>query len=182
MAKADRLRTRHEELKRKAAEEQKAALHRMADDFEIKVGHLVAQSSTITGKAVQDAERTDAIVRALAAGAEEIATVASLIFDITSQTNLLAVSATIEAARAGDAGKGCAVAASEVEGLANQTCRVTEEMSSQISQIRSAANEAVLAIRGIATTSEFARNVQWTSVHRFSIRLGSCATLSLGAK
>jgi methyl-accepting chemotaxis protein len=104
--------------------------------------------------AVEDARRTDAIVRALAEGAEKIGTVISLITNIASQTNLLALNATIEAARAGDAGKGFAVVASEVKNLANQTGKATEEIGTQIAQIQTATQEAVAAIRGISSTIE----------------------------
>jgi methyl-accepting chemotaxis protein len=112
----------------------------------------VAQSSKITDQAVQDARRTDAIVGALAEGAEKIGTVVSLIASIAGQTNLLALNATIEAARAGDAGKGFAMVASEVKNLANQTGKATEEIGAQVTQIQAATKEAVEAIRAIATT------------------------------
>jgi methyl-accepting chemotaxis protein len=217
MAEADRLRAEQEELKRQAAAEQKATLHRLADDFESRIGGLagmlsasstelqgtaqsmtntatagnqratavaaaaeqasaglqsvasaaeelsssigeisrqVAQSSKITAKAVDDARRSDAIVRALADGAEKIGAVVDLITSIAGQTNLLALNATIEAARAGDAGKGFAVVASEVKNLASQTGKATQEIDAQISQIQAATKEAVEAIRGIAATIE----------------------------
>jgi methyl-accepting chemotaxis protein len=108
----------------------------------------------MTAKAVSDAQRTDAIVRALAEGAQKIGDVVGLITSIAGQTNLLALNATIEAARAGDAGKGFAVVASEVKSLANQTGRATEEIAAQITQIQNATKEAVEAIRGIAETIE----------------------------
>ena len=104
-----------------AAEEVSAGVQTVASAAEQltssigEINRQVAQSSKITGKAVDDAKRTDAIVHALAEGAEKIGTVVSLITDIASQTNLLALNATIEAARAGDAGKGFAVVASEVK-------------------------------------------------------------------
>ena len=150
-----------------------------------EISRQVGQSAKITGKAVDDARRTDAIVRALAEGAQKIGDVVALISNIAAQTNLLALNATIEAARAGDAGKGFAVVASEVKSLANQTAKATEEIGQQIGQIQAATREAVSAIHCIAgtidevgaiattiataveeqgsATAEIARNVQQTS-------------------
>jgi methyl-accepting chemotaxis protein len=80
--------------------------------------------------------------------------VVRLISDIAGQTNLLALNATIEAARAGEAGRGFAVVASEVKTLAAQTAKATEEIGSQIAEIQSATDQAVVAIRGIGCTIE----------------------------
>jgi methyl-accepting chemotaxis protein len=117
-----------------------------------EIARQVAQSSTIAGKAVEDARRTDAIVKTLAGGAQKIGDVIGLISSIAAQTNLLALNATIEAARAGDAGKGFAVVASEVKELANQTAKATGDIGVQIAQIQTATNEAVQAIEAITQT------------------------------
>lgn len=150
-----------------------------------EISRQVAQSSRITGKAVEDAGRTNGIVGALAGSAQRVGDVVELITSIAAQTNLLALNATIEAARAGDAGKGFAVVASEVKGLAQQTARATEAIGTQIGQIQAATREAVKAIQDIskviqevsviaamiasaveqqgAASTEIARNVQQTS-------------------
>jgi methyl-accepting chemotaxis protein len=78
--------------------------------------------------------------------------VVNLISDIAGQTNLLALNATNEAARAGEAGKGFAVVDSEVNSLANQTAKATEDITSQIGAIQSATAESVTAIEGIGAT------------------------------
>jgi methyl-accepting chemotaxis protein len=116
------------------------------------VGRAVARSSTIAEKAVQDAGRTDAVVRTLADGTHSIGQVVELIAQIAGQTNLLALNATIEAARAGEAGRGFAVVAGEVKNLAVQTARATEDIGQRIRQIQGATDQAVLAIGDVGTT------------------------------
>ena len=117
-----------------------------------EISQQVAQSARVTGRAVADAQRTDAIVHALAGAAERIGHVVGLISDIAGRTNLLALNATIEAARAGEAGKGFTVVASEVKNLASQTAKATSEIGAQISQVQAATREAVAAIESITTT------------------------------
>ena len=117
-----------------------------------EIARQVDQSSMIAGRAVDDARRTDEIVKSLANGAQTIGDVVGLIRSIAGQTNLLALNATIEAARAGDAGKGFAVVASEVKSLANQTAQATNDIGKQVAQIQSAISEAVHAIESIVRT------------------------------
>ena len=128
-----------------------------AEELTASIGEIsrqVTQSARVTDRAVGEARHTNDIVRALSEGAEKIGQVVELITSIAGQTNLLALNATIEAARAGEAGRGFAVVASEVKSLAQQTGKATEEIGAQISQVQSATNQAVEAIRGITGTIE----------------------------
>jgi len=117
-----------------------------------EIGRQVEQSTTIAGEAVRQAQSTDGRINDLSKAADRIGNVISLITTIAEQTNLLALNATIEAARAGEAGRGFAVVASEVKTLASQTAKATSEISVQISDMQSATQESVSAIKGIGDT------------------------------
>jgi methyl-accepting chemotaxis protein len=117
-----------------------------------EIGRQVAHSTQVTAKAVEEGNKAKALVRGLDEAAQRIDKVVALITDIAEQTNLLALNATIEAARAGEAGKGFAVVASEVKNLANQTAKATEEISSQISSVQSATKSSVEALESIFGT------------------------------
>jgi methyl-accepting chemotaxis protein len=118
----------------------------------IEISRQVHDSSRIADAAVKQAETTNQRVRELSEAAGRIGDVVKLITAIAEQTNLLALNATIEAARAGEAGKGFAVVASEVKSLATQTAKATEEISSQIGAMQSATRDSVSAIEEIGET------------------------------
>jgi methyl-accepting chemotaxis protein len=111
----------------------------------------VRQALDVIGKATSGAQASNQKVGSLSSAAGQIGEVVNLIRDIAEQTNLLALNATIEAARAGDAGKGFSVVASEVKSLANQSAKATEEIAQHIAEIQAATNDAVLSINEIST-------------------------------
>ena len=147
-----------------------------------EISRQVQESARIAGEAVAQAKKTDTRINALSQAAGRIGDVVKLITAIAEQTNLLALNATIEAARAGEAGRGFAVVASEVKALASQTAKATEEIGTQIGAMQAATGESVAAIKEIggtigriseiastiaaaveeqgAATSEIARNVE----------------------
>ena len=114
-----------------------------------EISRQLAQANEVVRGAAADATATNDDIAALARVAQRIGDVVRLIQDIAEQTNLLALNATIEAARAGEAGRGFAVVASEVKSLAVQTAKATKEIASEISSIQSSTGEAVAAIRTI---------------------------------
>ncbi|PKR89311.1 methyl-accepting chemotaxis protein [Pleomorphomonas diazotrophica] len=114
-----------------------------------EISRQVSQTKDIVRSATSAATSTSQKIDGLVTSVERIGTVVQLISDIAEQTNLLALNATIEAARAGEAGKGFAVVASEVKSLASQTANATGEISEQISNVQSSTSEAVSAIRQI---------------------------------
>ncbi|UUX49517.1 methyl-accepting chemotaxis protein [Nisaea acidiphila] len=130
-----------------------AASEEMAQSIQ-EIGRQIEESTRIAREASDNIERTNGTVEGLANAADKIGQVVGLITDIAEQTNLLALNATIEAARAGEAGKGFAVVASEVKSLANQTGSATEDISGQVRSIQEIATEAVSAMRRIAETVE----------------------------
>jgi methyl-accepting chemotaxis protein len=117
-----------------------------------EIGRQVHESKRIAEAAVLQAERTDGRIGKLSRAAQQIGDVVKLITAIAEQTNLLALNATIEAARAGEAGRGFAVVASEVKSLASQTAKATDEISSHISGMQGATQESVTAIKEIGGT------------------------------
>jgi len=113
------------------------------------IGRQVESSTELAGAMVTSTEASSREVSALAEAAQKIGEVVQLITGIAEQTNLLALNATIEAARAGDAGRGFAIVASEVKNLADQTARATEDISAQVSGIQGATGKTVSAIETI---------------------------------
>jgi len=117
-----------------------------------EISRQVQESARIAGEAVKQARETDGRINALSQAAGRIGDVVKLITAIAEQTNLLALNATIEAARAGEAGRGFAVVASEVKQLASQTAKATDEIGTQIAGMQTATQESVAAIKEIGGT------------------------------
>jgi len=101
-----------------------------------EIARQISESTMAVSSAVDAAGKSEKMVADLLTAAQKVGEITKIIADIAEQTNLLALNATIEAARAGEAGKGFAVVASEVKSLATQTAKATEEIGLQIKEIQ----------------------------------------------
>ena len=144
----------------------------------LEISDQAAQANSVVERATVIAQSADQLVGQLSSGASRIGDVIKLIRAIAEQTNLLALNATIEAARAGEAGRGFAVVASEVKTLASQTAKATEEISGQIGAIQGSTAQAVEAIRQI--TSVMGDISRFTSTIAASVEEQSASTQEIG--
>ncbi len=158
-------------------------------------GELSKRGSEVVRGAVSEIHLIDDAVKASAARVEElgrrsgqISAIVKTIKEIADQTNLLALNAAIEAARAGEQGRGFAVVADEVRRLAERTAHATEEITSMISGIQSGVVEAIGSmeqgnarvqdgVRMIGEAGESMQQIQGESLHVVSAVGGISAAL-----
>lgn len=123
------------------------------DEFAMSITEVSKQatsSSERARKAAEAAKKADDTVAGLTDSADRISQIIEVIAGIAQRTNLLALNASIEAARGGEAGRGFAVVASEVKELAVQTSRATDEVEALIRDMQSATGESAAALGQIS--------------------------------
>jgi methyl-accepting chemotaxis protein len=119
-----------------------------------EINTQVVRATGVSDEAVSKSQEASTAIGILQNGANKIGEIVHFIGDIAEQTNLLALNATIEAARAGEAGKGFAVVASEVKQLATKTAGATTEISLHVTELLRAIEQTVSVIGGIRKVIE----------------------------
>lgn len=111
-------------------------------------GHYVVHAAAKGIQAIsQTVKESESMIESLGQRSGQIGQIVEVIKDIADQTNLLALNAAIEAARAGEQGRGFAVVADEVRKLAERTTNATSQISTMISAIQSEISSAVITMR-----------------------------------
>ncbi|WP_232428142.1 methyl-accepting chemotaxis protein [Photobacterium marinum] len=115
---------------------------------------VVTQATTTVSQLVDEVEKTSDSITAIEKDTQEITNVLKVIGEIAEQTNLLALNAAIEAARAGEQGRGFAVVADEVRALAARTQESTGEIEQTLNNLRNGSNDAITAMDTTKSTCE----------------------------
>ncbi|WP_371261939.1 methyl-accepting chemotaxis protein [Pseudomonas sp. ML96] len=140
---------------------------RQAKEGESAVNDAVQQMDRLAG----EVQRSSAAVNQLRDESDKIGSVLDVIKAVAEQTNLLALNAAIEAARAGEAGRGFAVVADEVRGLAQRTQKSTEEIEALIGSLQQGSQQAA----GLMDSSRSLTEATVDLTRRAGSRLGEIA-------
>ena len=130
-----------QDVARNATQAAQAASH--ADQAAAQGMQIVRDTSNSIGVLAVEIGKAVGVVQALAKDSENINAILTAIRGIAEQTNLLALNAAIEAARAGEQGRGFAVVADEVRNLAQKTQKATEEIQTMIQQLQQGTRDVV---------------------------------------
>ncbi|WP_420806881.1 methyl-accepting chemotaxis protein [Pseudomonas lutea] len=152
--------TRHAEQAREMASQAEA----LAKNGGRVIHQVVSDMDGIARSAQQSAQ----VIRTLDKDSEAIFNIIQVIKSIADQTNLLALNAAIEAARAGEQGRGFAVVADEVRSLAGRTSASTQEITAMVARIQHSTREAVTSMeagvaqvdKGMAVTAEVEQSIR----------------------
>jgi methyl-accepting chemotaxis protein len=133
-----------------------------------EVGLVIDKSMVSVNGLSSDLENATKVISELSSTVDNMASVIDVIKSIAEQTNLLALNAAIEAARAGEQGRGFAVVADEVRALASRTQQSTEEISHMIAELQRGTSSAVIVVQDSKIKGENTTEVMHNSVEYIS--------------
>ena len=165
-----------QEVARNAADASTAA---QTADSEAKSGALVA-TEAIGGidALVNEVDSAAQVIRNLEHESENIGSVLDVIRGIAEQTNLLALNAAIEAARAGEQGRGFAVVADEVRTLASRTQQSTQEIQDMILRLQGGAGNAVKVMEGAQNKAQQSSELVEKAAESLAMIAGSVSAIN----